>query len=139
MNSPKPKGGRRPGSGRPRVDSVGVNFRLRRETLEWIDAQDGRRSEVIERLINKKRGTEMKAIDTVGVVHTGTLQELIRKGAVHLESQRKKGRLASWHIQTEEGKDIEFTSDLVSLKKSGYSPQEIAERFIKQDMRGEQS
>lgn len=58
MKTPKPKGGRRPGSGRPRVDSVGVNFRLRRETLEWIDAQDGRRSEVVEKLVKEKRGEQ---------------------------------------------------------------------------------
>lgn len=54
----KSKGGRRPGSGRPRVDSVGVNFRLRRETLAWIDAQAGRRSEVVERLVKEKRGEQ---------------------------------------------------------------------------------
>ena len=55
----KPKGGRRPGAGRPRVDSVGVNFRLRRETLAWIDAQDGRRSEVVERLVQAEKTREL--------------------------------------------------------------------------------
>jgi hypothetical protein len=55
---PKKRGGPRPNSGRPRVDSQGINLRLKRETIEWIDAQEGRRSEVVEQLVKEKRGEQ---------------------------------------------------------------------------------
>lgn len=60
MSERKPKGGPRPGAGRPRVDSIGINLRLRRETVDWIDAQEGRRSEIIEQLVAEKRHQNKK-------------------------------------------------------------------------------